>query len=60
MWTQAGGGRHRRRGFFLNTVMNEAGEAGIPIIGDRSIMNDNVHYVRLTYTVGTLQSRTTP
>ena len=29
----------------LNTVMNEAGEAGIPIIAyDRLIMNDNVSY----------------
>ena len=45
----------------LNTVMNEAGEAGIPIIAyDRLIMNDNVsYYVSFdNYTVGTLQGYT--
>ncbi len=44
----------------LNTVMNEAGEAGIPIIAyDRLIMNDNVsYYVSFdNYTVGTLQGQ---
>ncbi|OUN04709.1 ABC transporter substrate-binding protein [Flavonifractor sp. An92] len=44
----------------LNTVMNEAGEAGIPIIDyDRLIMNDNVsYYVSFdNYTVGTLQGQ---
>ena len=42
----------------LNTVMNDAGAAGIPIIAyDRLIMNDNVsYYVSFdNYTVGTLQ-----
>ena len=40
--------------------MNEAGEAGIPIIAyDRLIMNDNVsYYVSFdNYTVGTLQGQ---
>ena len=44
----------------LNTVMNEAGEAGMPIIAyDRLIMNDNVsYYVSFdNYTVGTLQGQ---
>ena len=44
----------------LNTVMNEAGDAGIPIIAyDRLIMNDNVsYYVSFdNYTVGTLQGQ---
>lgn len=44
----------------LNTVMNEAGEAGIPVIAyDRLIMNDNVsYYVSFdNYTVGTLQGQ---
>ncbi len=44
----------------LNTVMNEAGEAGIPIIAyDRLIMNDNVsYYVSFdNYSVGTLQGQ---
>lgn len=44
----------------LNTVMNEAGQAGIPIIAyDRLIMNDNVsYYVSFdNYTVGTLQGQ---
>lgn len=44
----------------LNTVMDEAGEAGIPIIAyDRLIMNDNVsYYVSFdNYTVGTLQGQ---
>ena len=44
----------------LNTVMNEAGEAGIPIIAyDRLIMNDNVpYYVSFdNYTVGPLQGQ---
>ena len=40
----------------LNTVMNEAGEAGIPVIAyDRLIMNDNVSFDN--YTVGTLQGQ---
>ena len=44
----------------LNTVMDEAGEAGIPVIAyDRLIMNDNVsYYVSFdNYTVGTLQGQ---
>lgn len=44
----------------LNTVMNEAGEAGIPVIAyDRLIMNDNAsYYVSFdNYTVGTLQGQ---
>ena len=44
----------------LNTVMNEAGDAGIPIIAyDRLIMNDNVsYYVSFdNYTVGQLQGQ---
>ena len=44
----------------LNTVMNEAGEAGIPIIAyDRLIMNDNVsYYVSFdNERVGTLQGQ---
>ncbi|MBD5559302.1 MAG: sugar ABC transporter substrate-binding protein [Clostridia bacterium] len=44
----------------LNTVMNDAGDAGIPIIAyDRLIMNDNVdYYVSFdNYTVGTLQGQ---
>ena len=44
----------------LNTAMDEAGEAGIPIIAyDRLIMNDNVsYYVSFdNYTVGTLQGQ---
>ncbi|HIQ87668.1 MAG TPA: sugar-binding protein [Candidatus Scatomorpha gallistercoris] len=42
----------------LNTVMNEAGEAGIPVIAyDRLIMNDNVqYYVSFdNFSVGVLQ-----
>ena len=45
-------------GAALNTVMDEAGEAGIPVIAyDRLIMNDNVkYYVSFdNYYVGTLQ-----
>lgn len=44
----------------LNTVMNEAGDAGIPVIAyDRLIMNDNAsYYVSFdNYTVGTLQGQ---
>ena len=44
----------------LNTVMNEAGEAGIPVIAyDRLIMNDNVqYYVSFdNERVGTLQGQ---
>lgn len=44
----------------LNTVMNEAGQAGIPVIAyDRLIMNDNAsYYVSFdNYTVGTLQGQ---
>lgn len=44
----------------LNTVMNDAGAEGIPIIAyDRLIMNDNVsYYVSFdNYTVGTLQGQ---
>ena len=44
----------------LNTVMNEAGEAGIPVIAcDRLIMNDNAsYYVSFdNYPVGTLQGQ---
>ena len=44
----------------LNTVMNEAGEDGIPVIAyDRLIMNDNAsYYVSFdNYTVGTLQGQ---
>ena len=44
----------------LNTVMDEAGKAGIPVIAyDRLIMNDNVsYYVSFdNYTVGTLQGQ---
>lgn len=44
----------------LNTVMNEAGEAGIPVIAyDRLIMNDNAsYYVSFdNYTIGTLQGQ---
>ena len=44
----------------LNTVMNEAGEAGIPVIAyDRLIMNDNVdYYVSFdNYSVGVLQGQ---
>ena len=44
----------------LNPVMNEAGEAGIPVIAyDRLIMNDNAsYYVSFdNYTVGTLQGQ---
>ncbi len=42
----------------LNTVLNDAGDAGIPVIAyDRLIMNDNTsYYVSFdNYTVGTLQ-----
>ena len=44
----------------LNTVMNDAGAEGIPVIAyDRLIMNDNVsYYVSFdNYTVGTLQGQ---
>lgn len=44
----------------LNTVMNDAGAAGVPVIAyDRLIMNDNVsYYVSFdNYTVGTLQGQ---
>ena len=44
----------------LNTVMNDAGAEGLPIIAyDRLIMNDNVsYYVSFdNYTVGTLQGQ---
>ena len=44
----------------LNTVMNEAGEAGIPVIAyDRLIMNDNVqYYVSFdNFSVGVLQGQ---